>query len=100
MPDVDDKVVAIGFPLGKSSWTTRGYIQEYAEVGRIWSSTQIAPGNSGGGIFVWQGLKWKLVGITSGMLAYNPNPFMSLPLMSKAANVDINTIRIFLSDLE
>ena len=100
MPKVDDEVRIIGYPLGRQKWLSKGNVQDYNEMGRLWTDAHVAPGNSGGGIFAWQGFKWKLVGITSGMLAFHLNPFLSIPLTAKSVGVDVNTIKAFISDLE
>jgi hypothetical protein len=75
-------VLAVGFPMNHQigvQIATHGEWQgvrdiTYTEDGKKVHSAQfgianapIGPGNSGGGLFEWDGLRWRLVGITVGV---------------------------------
>lgn len=66
-PEVDDRVVAVGFPEYESAKTqmlTEGLVQRTELKQYVISSTFAAPGSSGGGLFARQDGEWRLVGIT------------------------------------
>lgn len=103
MPNLDDKVVAVGWPLGAVEFATEGRVQGWDRF-RIWSSSPIAPGNSGGGLFAFQAGEWKLVGITVEVAGLNLG-FFGMPVVTMTRSVDVDTIMYFIhhkvnSDLE
>jgi S1-C subfamily serine protease len=99
MPNLDDRVVAVGQPLGEAEFATEGAVQGW-DVARIWSSTPIAPGNSGGGLFAFQYGKWKLVGVTVEVAGLNLG-FIGIPVITMTRSVDVETIKRFIGyDLE
>ena len=103
MPNLDDKVVAIGFSLGKAEFATEGRVQGW-DVFRIWSNNSIVFGNSGGGLFAFQMGQWVLIGITVETAGANLG-WLGIPVMHMTRSVDVNTIVYFIhhkvkSDLE
>jgi S1-C subfamily serine protease len=71
-PVADTKVVVVGYPMGMAQFLTEGRVQaqiEHPELPKHYTmmTAQIAPGNSGGGVFAMEGGKYKLVGVTSAM---------------------------------
>jgi S1-C subfamily serine protease len=66
-PLVDEEVVVIGYPYMRNvnmQIATQGRIQGITETGSILSTANIAPGNSGGGMFVKRDEKWYLIGVS------------------------------------
>src|SRR3990167_8444922 len=94
MPNLDDKVVAVGWPLGAVEFATEGRVQGW-DVFRIWSNSPIAPGNSGGGLFAFLMGQWKLVGITVEVAGLNLG-FFGIPVVTMTRSVDVNTIIYFI----
>ena len=94
MPNLDDKVVAVGWPLGAVEFATEGRVQGW-DVFRIWSNSPIAPGNSGGGLFAFQMGQWKLVGITVEVAGMSLG-FFGMPVVTMTRSVDVNTIMYFI----
>lgn len=69
---MDDEVVAVGFPVGMAQFITKGIVQgplvvkntENKMLPHVFAvSTELSPGNSGGGIFKHTADGWKLVGV-------------------------------------
>ena len=98
---IDEKVVVIGYPLGAAQLATEGRIQDLV-MNSIISSAPVAPGNSGGGLFVWDGYQWKLAGILIGIAAIPFNPWEPGPAgMVTHLNISVSglTIKEFLRDV-
>lgn len=93
MPNVDSKVVAIGWPFGEAEYATSGNVQGFTEY-KIYTSVPIAPGNSGGGLFQVQNGVWKLVGIMVEVRGH-PQGFISTPIHYMSRAIDIETIKKF-----
>lgn len=78
-PKQDAEAVVVGYPFGLTQFVTYGRVQASgiklsqdveAALGHkippvIATEASISPGNSGGGIFVKEGMKYKLVGVCS-----------------------------------
>ena len=94
MPNLDDKVVAVGWPLGAVEFATEGRVQGWDRF-RIWSNSPIAPGNSGGGLFAFQMGQWKLIGLTVEVAGLNLG-FFGIPVVTMTRSVDVNTIIYFI----
>lgn len=63
LPDPDQRVIAVGFPLGLGKVTSIGLAQ-HIHGNKLLAVIPIAFGNSGGGLFMWNGWHWVLAGIT------------------------------------
>jgi S1-C subfamily serine protease len=70
-PEIDERLLAIGYPmntvLGVQVLTEGRYQGVKAESPSAAITTPLAPGNSGGGVFAWDGMRWSLVGIAEGV---------------------------------
>lgn len=99
-PQLDDDVIAIGFPLHyliKTQILTKGQYQGYIEKeNRFMVTTPIAPGNSGGGLFIEKNGKFYLIGIMVEVSGFNNELGIGLPVFHLARAVDIQTIIEFL----
>lgn len=76
---VGETAFAIGNPLGLGLSVSNGIVsgvKEYQGQHMIFSSTPIAPGSSGGGLFDAEG---RLIGVTSAMLSRGQNYNRSVP---------------------
>jgi len=93
-PQIGDELVAVGFSNGEMEFATKGQVQGWAD-GKIYSNTAIVFGNSGGGLFAFQDLQWKLVGVTVQVSGTNAG-FMSIPVFHMVRSVDINLIKDFI----
>jgi len=79
---VDTPVAVIGYPfyglgagLYKVQIVTYGTVQGYLADGSVAASVLVAPGNSGGGLFVrMSNGKWYLAGIASKLVSTMPGP--------------------------
>jgi S1-C subfamily serine protease len=63
---LDEPVILIGFPYSVVATVTRGESQGVHDVGyglRLVSTTPVAEGSSGGGMFVLRDGRWQLVGV-------------------------------------
>lgn len=69
--ELDENVVACGYPLSLAQICTTGRSQgppRHAEYSHYTVTTApVAPGNSGGGLFVFRGGEWFLVGVCSAV---------------------------------
>lgn len=72
-PAIDEKVVAVGYPMNfltKVQVLTEGQYQGHVPGSVTTTFTApVGPGNSGGGLFSWDGVRWSLVGIVEGVTA-------------------------------
>ena len=95
-PQIDSDIVVVGYPLGVAQWATVGHVQGFIEAeGRMLISAPIAPGNSGGGVFMqYSDGSWVLVGVVSQVYGLMFNNI--LPHMGRV--IDIDTINKFLKD--
>jgi len=102
----DERVVAVGFPMGLHKFATEGRSQGVSldmttndMVPRMFVSSPIIYGNSGGGAFAFQWLRWKLVGITveGAML---PDVMVGHPITFMTRIVPISTIYDFFNQLD
>jgi S1-C subfamily serine protease len=89
LPSLDEEVIAIGYPYGdvlRLQVVTYGRYQGATRRGLVAYTAQVSPGNSGGGLFVYQDGAWRLVGITSQVFAHHgtPVPYLAfaVPLAS------------------
>jgi S1-C subfamily serine protease len=80
--EVDEETISVGYPLFTHfgvQFLTFGHVQGYREDG-VASTGQIAPGSSGGGLFVRRDKQYKLagllreVGVLSPITLSNPHP--------------------------
>jgi S1-C subfamily serine protease len=101
LPAVDQVAYIVGFPLHSEEmpqYLTEGRIQgTTTKYNRTLTSVPAAPGNSGGGLFVYEDGKWKLAGIlvsVSGM----GNMFGLIMVFHMSHSVDIESIKKFLSE--
>jgi V8-like Glu-specific endopeptidase len=65
-PALDEPVIIVGFPLGRVvgvQYVTLGRFQGMHADGEMALSAHAAPGNSGGGVFVYRGGEWQLIGV-------------------------------------
>lgn len=92
--NIGDSVLAIGWPLGATEFATYGKVQGF-DTFRVWTSTSIAPGNSGGGLFSFQWGSWKLVGITVEVAAFSDG-FIGIPINHMARSVPVQDILYFI----
>lgn len=71
--EVDENVTVIGFPMNTIvglQVITRGNASGVNKDGLIYTAPT-APGNSGGGVFVYRWDGWRLVGLTRGVVGLN-----------------------------
>jgi S1-C subfamily serine protease len=72
-PAVGDELTVVGYPYGSNTGfilvTTSGYVQGYIQAqefnGYMFTTTPVAPGNSGGGVYQFVSGKWYVVAIVS-----------------------------------
>lgn len=100
LPAIDDDIYVVGFPLYsvyQMQYLTHGNIQGVIGT-RMFTTALIAPGNSGGGMFVKEADGYRLMGITSAVvLGPSQAPFapkLVMNWMSIAIPADV--IRKFL----
>lgn len=72
-----EEAIAVGYPLGASQTITKGYVGDidtqpgFSSVSKstafLRSTTAIAPGNSGGGLYQNFGGEYRLVGVATGI---------------------------------
>lgn len=68
--ELDDEVVAVGYPLYsryRLQLLSRGYVQDLDVYGHVATTTTTAPGGSGGGLFAYQRGRYYLVGIVAAI---------------------------------
>ncbi|MCI0526764.1 MAG: serine protease [Nitrospira sp.] len=97
-PDRDQRVVAIGWPLGKAQVATEGRYQGLIDEGGRYmtlSTNNIMFGNSGGGLFAFNYGRWELVGIINGMSGASMG-FFGIPVFYMALSTPVENIRHFL----
>jgi len=101
IPEMDQKVYTVGYPLGMEQFLTEGRVQ-YFELpkNRMITSIPVIFGNSGGGVFTLEDGTYKLVGIVSGV-AQICDQFMPVctPVTHLSAIVDLLTLKGFLKDV-
>lgn len=98
LPEEDDRVVAVGFPLTVSQFATVGHMQGLSpNNNHLLASAPIIFGNSGGGLFAFQQGQWKLVGITVNMAGANLGMF-GVPVPHIVGSVPITSIMEWLHD--
>ena len=93
--NLDDKVMAVGWPLGHLEMATEGRVQGWMDRLVLTDST-IAPGNSGGGLFAFQEGKWKLVGVTIQVAGMGWGFGFGLPVLHMVRSVPIQTVKEFI----
>jgi V8-like Glu-specific endopeptidase len=91
-PVLDEPVIVVGYPLNHTirvQVLTEGRAQGQ-EGRRLRTTAPIAPGNSGGGVFVQHAGRWELVGIavSTVTLCDNNNVCQRHPDVSFAATID------------
>ena len=100
MPKVDSTGYLVGYPLqrkGTPQFLTEGRIQGLnEEAHRIFTSADAAPGNSGGGLFVFNKDQWELVGILVEIEGMG-NIFMPSMVHFMSRSVDTESIKKFLN---
>ena len=93
MPDRDTLVAVVGFPVyreGVPQFLTEGRIMgKDSTRPRITSAVLAAPGNSGGGLFVFNDDKWELVGIVVELSAIG-SMFGVVPVFHVVHSVALN----------
>ena len=96
-PYMDEEVVAIGYPLGYPQTLTEGRWQYFLQDGEVVSTTSIAFGNSGGGLFHfnWLSFKWELVGVTNQVPGANLG-FCGIPVFTITRSVPVESILYFI----
>jgi S1-C subfamily serine protease len=98
--NLDDEVLAVGWPLGHLEMATKGRVQGWMD-GLVLTNSTIAPGNSGGGLFAFQESKWKLVGVTIQVAGMGWDFGFGLPVLHMVRSVPIQTVKDFIGyDLE
>ena len=98
--NMDDRVMAVGWPLGHLEMATEGRVQGWMDRLVLTDST-IAPGNSGGGLFAFQDGQWKLVGVTIQVAGMGWGFGFGLPVLHMVRSVPIQTVKEFIGyDLE
>lgn len=98
-PVLDDRVVSIGYPLSAGQYATEGRIQDIAlDSPKQYVSSPIIFGNSGGGTFVFQDFRWRLVGITVDVAGV-PSGFGYTFISHIGRIVPISVINRFLADV-
>lgn len=101
LPVVDEKVYIVGFPVYQEEmpqYLTEGRVQGTTKkYHRTLTSVPAAPGNSGGGLFVYVKDQWRLAGIlvsVSGIGGF----FGSIPVFHVSHSVDLESIIKFLNE--
>ena len=94
-PEQDTPVVASGYPLGQGPHLTEGRMQYKEEGGYMRTTTPIVFGNSGGGMFAFDGFSYKLVGINSA-IAVAPIGFFPIPVFHMSRVSSTEAIQEFL----
>jgi S1-C subfamily serine protease len=85
VPRQDERVIAVGFPLGVGQVVSEGRYQDIYN-DKLLSNILIAFGNSGGGLFTWNGYHWVLSGITVQVAGANIG-FMGIPVWHITSSV-------------
>lgn len=98
-PEVDDNVLAVGFPLGLAKVATEGKANGLVTYDdkhyKTLSTNHLIFGNSGGGLYQFTLGEWQLVGLTVATPGVDLG-YMGIPSMIMALSVPIETIRHFL----
>jgi len=99
-PELDDRLIAVGWPLGKAEVVTEGRYQGLAEFydrSVSFTTVPMSFGNSGGGLFKynWFTGRWELVGITVGIAGANLG-YIGIPVFHLTLSTPIETIRHWL----
>lgn len=97
-PAQDEKVIAVGWPLGKLLTVTEGRVMALVEEGgeyRLWTTAPIVFGNSGGGLFEFSLGEWKLVGVTVSVPGVSLG-YAGIPVFTNSLVIPVETIRHFL----
>ena len=96
-PLSDTPVVAVGYPLSFPQTTTEGLWQSFLPENVALSTTPIAFGNSGGGLFHWSWLhmRWELVGVPVGVAGVSLGMF-GIPVFNYTMSVPVERVLYFL----
>lgn len=96
-PLPDSVVVAVGYPLEFPQVVTQGQWQALLTEGVALSTTSIAFGNSGGGLFhfSWLHMRWELVGVPIG-IAGVPLGMFGIPVFNYTMSVPVERVLYFL----
>jgi len=99
-PLQDTPIVTVGYPMGKVQYATEGRVQEVANenIPRLYVSSPVIFGNSGGGTFQWSWVHgWELVGVLVEVEGFTPfiQPYF---ITHMARIVPITTIHEFLKE--
>lgn len=101
LPKPDTVAYVVGFPVyreGMPQYLTEGKIQGYwEETNRILTNILTAPGNSGGGLFIYNDGQWELSGIVVSVSAIG-SLFSVIPVYHVSHSVDTKSIRKFLEN--
>ena len=101
LPKPDSIAYIVGFPVyreGMPQFVTEGKIQGFwPETRRILTNILAAPGNSGGGLFVYNNGTWELSGILVAVSAIG-GFFNMMPVYHVSHSVDTNSINKFLNE--
>lgn len=90
LPDTDKKVIAVGYPLGVGKVVSEGRYMHIHE-GKMLTNLSITFGNSGGGLFMWNGYHWVLVGVTV-QIAGTSLGFIGIPVFHISSSVTARDI--------
>jgi hypothetical protein len=77
-PAIDEAIIMVGYPLHSytgAQTITEGRVQGITKEGRLLTTANIAPGNSGGGVFVKVRGNWRLIGIARAVTSFCFGPF-------------------------
>lgn len=70
-PEIDERLITVGYPMNNlvgAQVLTEGRYQGVGRDGFMSITPPVGPGNSGGGVFVFDGIRWSLAGITDGVV--------------------------------
>lgn len=99
MPAQDSQIAVVGFPVyreGVPQFLTEGRVMgKDTTRPRITSAVLAAPGNSGGGLFIYNNDQWELAGIVVELSAIG-SMFGVVPVFHVVHAVDPETIKKFL----
>ena len=98
LPEEDTRIVTVGYPLDAGQFATEGHMQGiHLERIRMLVSSPITFGNSGGGVFAFQGGQWRLVGVAVETAGANLG-FFGVPVFHLVGAVSITNIMEFIHD--
>jgi S1-C subfamily serine protease len=101
-PEIDDRVLAIGYPMNsitRMQVLSEGRYQGVRPDSLVAAiSAPLASGNSGGGVFAWDGVRWALIGIASGVTVVRLPPYGDMSMLPHLGSaVSTAAVRTFLN---